>query len=375
MLVPTPPPVASIQRISPTVYEAARRCVARASWSATGSHARVPPPPRALLGSGAHAILERARRAGLPGGTQEEWKRAADAAFDEKVRALFAEAHPLLRAKFETVEHIPYFHIYRARTALIAARLAAVPGHRAEATRQAPKRQRTHIESLLTSRDGRVAGRPDVVDADTGTVVDYKTARVDDPHRVSDSEGRQLRLYAHLAAENGIEIRRGEIERAGRVRAAIDIPQRDAEVEGQRARDALTEYSRHVNRPFADAASPSGATCRYCPCIPFCPAFWEKSTPDWVADCGTHLEGTVESLDGESLLSLQVNVSRGTTGPGSVAITRLSRNWLAVGEAEIPCPGDLVRVTDARPTGDTTSLSVIRADRETTAVWRCEPRT
>ena len=374
MLVPTPPPVASIERISPTVYEAARRCVARASWAATGSRARVPLPPRGLLGSSAHAIFERIRRAGLPGGTQEEWKRAADAAFDEKVGALFAEAHPLLRAKFETVEHIPYFHIYRARTALIAARLAAVAGHRGAATRPAPKRGRTYIESLLTSRDGRIAGRPDVVDADAGTVVDYKTGRVDDPHRVSDSEGRQLRLYAHLAAENGIEIGRGEIERADRVRVAIDIPQRDAEVEGRRARETLDEYRRHVNRPFADAASPSADTCRYCPCIPFCPAFWQKSTPDWAADCGTHLEGTVESLDGDSLLSLQVNVSRGTTGPGSVAVTRLSRNWLAVGQVEIPRPGDLVRVTDARPTGDTTSLSVIRADRETTAVWRCEPR-
>lgn len=374
MLVPTPPPIASIERISPTVYEAARRCVARASWAVAGSHARVPPPPRALLGIGAHAIFERARRADLQGGTQEEWKRAADAAFDEKVGILFAEAHPLLRAKFETVEHIPYFHIYRARTALIAATLAAVAGRRSAASRQAASRRRTHIESLLTSRDGRIAGRPDVVDADAGTVVDYKTARVEDPHRVSDSEGRQLRLYAYLAAENGIEIGRGEIERADRVRAAIDIPQRDAEVEGQRAREALNEYSRHVNRPFAEAASPSADTCRYCPCIPFCPAFWEKSTPDWAVDCGTHLEGTVESLDGDSLLSLQVNVSRGTTGPGSVAITRLSKNWLAVGEAELPCPGDLVRVTDARPTDDTTSLSVLRADREMTAVWRCKPR-
>ena len=203
--------------------------------------------------------------------------------------------------------------------------------------------------------------------------MDYKTARVEDPHRVSESEGRQLRLYAHLAAENGIEIRRGEIKRADRVRVKIDIPQRDAEVEGRRAREALDEYNRHVNRPFADAASPSPDTCRYCPCIPFCPAFWEKATPDWEAECGAHVEGTVESLDGDSVLSLQLQVSRGTTGPGSVAITRLSRNWLAVGGMEIPRPGDVVRVTDARRPGDTPSPAVLRADRETTAVWRCAP--
>ena len=125
MLVPRPPAVASIERISPTVYELARRCVARASWAVAGNHGRVPPQPRALLGIGAHAIFERARRAGLPGETQEEWTRAAAAAFDEKVGVLFTQTHPLLRAKFETVEHIPYFHIYRARTALIAATLAA----------------------------------------------------------------------------------------------------------------------------------------------------------------------------------------------------------------------------------------------------------
>ena len=373
MLVPTPPPVAGIERISPTLYEAARRCVARASWAVAGSPARVPPPPRALLGTGAHAIFERARRGGLPGGTEEEWKRAADAAFDEKVGVLFAEAHPLLRAKFDTVEHIPYFHIYRARTALMAAKLAEVAGRRGEATRQASERGGTYVESLLTSKDGRIAGRPDVLDADAGAVVDYKLGRVDDPHRVRDSEGRQLRLYAHLAAENGIEVGRGEIHRPGREPAAIDIPPRNAEVEGRRAREALHDYSRHVGRPFVEAASPSADACRYCPCIPFCPAFWAKSTPDWAADCGFHLEGTVESLDGDSLLSLQVNVSRGSTRPGSVTITRLSGAWLAVGQVGIPRPGDLVRVTDARPTGDTTCLSVFRADRETTAVWRCEP--
>ena len=153
----------------------------------------------------------------------------------------------------------------------------------------------------------------------------------------------------------------------------IEISQRDAEVEGRRAREALDEYSRHVNRPFADAASPSADTCRYCPCIPFCPAFWEKAMPDWEAECGAQIEGTVESLDGDSLVSLQVQVSRGTTDPGSVAVTWLSRHWLEVGGTDIPRPGDVVRVTDARRTGDTTSPAVLRADRETTAVWRCAP--
>ena len=373
MLVPRPPAVASIERISPTVYEAARQCVARASWAAAGNPGRVPPQPRALLGIGAHAIFERARRAGLPGETEEERTREAAAAFAESVGLMFTQTHPLLRAKFETAEHIPYFHIYRARTALIAASLAAGASGRAEASRDAPEHWRAHIESLLASRDGRIAGRPDVVDADAGTIVDYKTAKVEDPHRVSDSEGRQLRLYAHLAAENGIEVRRGEIRRADRVCAVIDIPQRDAEVEGRRAREVLDEYNRYANRPFADAASPSADTCRYCPCIPFCPAFWEKATPDWEAECGAQIEGTVESLDGDLLLSLQVKVSRGTTEPRSVAITRLSRHWLAAGETEIPRPGDVVRVTDARRTGDTTSPAVLRADRETTAVWRCAP--
>ena len=190
MLVPRPPAVASIERISPTVYEAARRCVARASSAVAGNYGQVPLPPRALLGIGAHAIFERARRAGLPGETQEERTTAAAAAFDQKVGALFMQTHPLLRAKFETVEHIPYFHIYRARTALIAATLPAKVSGWAEANREAPKQQRTRVESLLTSRDGRIAGRPDVVDADAGTLVDYKTARVEDPHQVERERGK-----------------------------------------------------------------------------------------------------------------------------------------------------------------------------------------
>ena len=374
MLAPRPPAIADIDRISPTVYEAARLCVARASWAATGNRDEVPPQPRALLGLGAHAVFELARRASLPGEAQEGRVRAAEAAFEEHVSDLFKNTHPLLRAKFETVEHIPYFHIYRARTALMAAALPGRPSGEAEADQEAPWERRTRIESLLTSRDGRVAGRPDVVDSGSATIVEYKTGKPENPYRVSESEERQLKLYAHLAAENGIEIRRGAIERANRARAVIDISREDAETEGRRARKALDEYKRFVNRPFGDAANPSAETCRYCPCIPFCPAFWEKANPEWESECGPQIEGTVESLDGDSLLSLQVKVSRGTIARGSAVIGRLSRNWLTVGEADVPQTGDVVRVTDPRRAGDGGTPAMLRAGRETTAVWRREPQ-
>ncbi|MDD9981586.1 MAG: PD-(D/E)XK nuclease family protein [Gammaproteobacteria bacterium] len=375
MLIPKPPAISDIDRISPTVYEAARLCVARASWTATGNRDEVPPQPRALLGLGAHAVFKLARRAGLPGATQEDRTRAAEATFEEHVSALFRKTHPLLRAKFETVEHIPYFHIYRARTALIAAALRGGQsrGAKAHADHVTPDDRRTQLESMLTSRDGRVAGRPDVVDADSATVVDYKTGRVEDPRRISEREQRLLRLYAHLAQENGIEIRRGVIERANRARATMDIAREDAEAEGRRARDTLDAYRRFANRPFGEAANPSRETCRHCPCIPFCPAFWEKANPEWESGYGPQIEGTVESLDGDSLLSLRVTVSRGTIPRGSAVVGRLSRNWLTMGEAEIPRTRDVVRVTDARRTGDGATPTMLQADRETTAVWRQTP--
>jgi len=278
---------------------------------------------------------------------------------------LFGQTHPLIRTKFETQERIPYYNLYRARAAQMAADMPGGASNRPATG----GRSGIRVEDALASKDGRIAGRPDVLDADAEAVVDYKTGSLADS-QVSDNEARQLRLYAFLAAENGIEIRKGIIERADRRRAEVQISSEEAADEGRRALAVLDEYNRHVGESFESGARPSPDACHYCPCIPLCEAFWDTSESGWQSECGTHVEGTVEAVEGDELVSIRLNVVRGSGPKGPAVVTRLSREWLTMDAVDVPQPGDTVRVTDAAYVEDSNAPAVFRADRVTTAVWR-----
>ena len=372
MVVQRPPAIAKIERISPTIYEAALKCVARASWEASGDRHRVPAQPRALLGIAAHSVFEHARGVGLHGETSEERTKAAEYLFAETVKTLFGKTHPLIRAKFETHEHIPYFNIYRARTGQQAARMEARRRYAGDTTEQDTGAPHTLVESTLVSKDERVIGRPDVIDAHNGTIIEYKTGAAPDGETPTDSERRQLKLYAFVARENGIVVRKGIIERTNGNRDEVDISQTEAETEGKRAREMLDEFNRHAGRSFSEAATPTGEDCRYCPCISFCPAFWEAAEPDWEAECGVQVEGAVEAVEVSSLVSIHLKASRGSGPRGQTVVTKLSRNWLALNEMDLPCTGEIVRVTDGTCVPDTASPVELRADRDMTAVWRVQ---
>lgn len=370
MVVQPPPAIAKIERISPTIYEAALKCVARASWEASGDRDRVPAQPRALLGIAAHSIFEHVRGVGFQGETGEERARGAEDLFTETVKTLFGKTHPVIRAKFATHEHIPYFNIYRARTGQQAARMEARRRHGGDTIEQDGGVAQMLVESALVSKDGRLIGRPDVIDVPNAAIVEYKTGATPDGETPTDSEMRQLRLYAFVASENGTTIRKGIIERGNGDRDEVDISQTDAETEAKRAWETLDEYNRQAGRSFREAATPSGEACRYCQCIPFCPAFWEASEPEWHAECGVQVEGAVEAVEGTSLVSIHLEASRGSGPRGETVATRFNRDWLTLNAMDLPRPGEVVRVTDAAQVPDTSSPTELRADREMTAVWR-----
>ena len=183
---------------------------------------------------------------------------------------------------------------------------------------------------------------------------------------------RQLRLYASIAGENGIAIRKGVIERSNGDRDEVDISQAEAETEGKRARKMLDEFNRQAGRSFNEAATPSGEACRYCPCISFCPAFWGASEPDWESECGIHVEGTVEAAEGTSLVSIHLKASRGSGPKGETVVTKLSSDWVTLNEMDLPRSGEIVRVTDAGYAPDASSPAELPADRDMTAVWRVQ---
>lgn len=371
MRVPVPPNIRKLDRITPTIYEAALKCISRAAWIASGNSRLLPPHPRSLLGIAVHAVLERARSAGNAAGTEVERAAAAERLFDEKMEELFRETHPLLRAKFESRDRLPFYNLYRARAAQMAAEWPSGPDPQtiSNTKQAAPTDSRLSVEAPLTSRDGRISGRPDVLDGPNATVVDYKTTQPSEPTQITESETRQLRLYAFLAEENGIAVRRGIIERADRARVEVQISAAEAAEEGRHALAVLDKYNGHIGAAFNAGAKPSPQACRFCPCIPFCNAFWELAEVGWASECGTHLEGKVETVDGDALISVHLNVVRGTGLKGSAVVTRLSREWLTFDGSSAPSPGQTVRITDAAYVGETSSPSIFRADRVTTTVW------
>src|SRR5262249_25331693 len=172
MLVPTPPSIKKIERISPTLYEAAMKCTSRAAWLAGGDRKLLPPHPRALLGIGVHALLERARSGRVSGTTKDERRADAVRSFDEKMRELFAATHPLLHAKFDGPDRLPFYNLFRARAAEMAADGAASSSRRAGQPVRAASGGPA-VEATLVSRDGRLAGRADVLDPASATPTHY----------------------------------------------------------------------------------------------------------------------------------------------------------------------------------------------------------
>ncbi len=84
----------------------------------------------------------------------------------------------------------------------------------------------------------------------------------------------------------------------------------------------------------------------------------------------TSEEGVVASVDeGEELLSIHLQVTRGTGRWGNAVVTRLSRDWLVFDGSQVPLDGQTIRVTDAAYVADSANPAIFRADRMVTAVW------
>ncbi len=205
--------------------------------------------------------------------------------------------------------------------------------------------------------------------------MDYKTGGVPDgaTDTASATEVRQLRLYVHLALDNGIHVSRAVIARADGHRALLDVSKEDAETEGRRTRELLAEYSAAAGRGFDEVAQPSPENCNFCPCIPFCEAFWRSTSPDWVEQCGVHLEGRVLSVDestlqGMKLVTLRLDAQRGTVAAGETFVEQIPEVWITADGADMPSEGDVVRVVHRRLAVDAPPR-VIRVDRTSTSVW------
>lgn len=383
MRTPQPPAVAKFNQLSPSLYEAALRCKARAAWTAHGDGQSIPHHPKALLGVCLHGVVEDAHNGKFSGLGGDELLQAARVVFDQRAGTIYERAHPLLRAKFNSPQKIPYYHLYRERAAaeaeVIAGRLSGPPVKAGAVSPASSPHQQ--VEKKLSSKDGLLAGRPDFVDLHAAEVVDYKTgaASEDAPNGISAAEGRQLRLYVHLAHENDLAVTRAVIARSDGSRASLDVSNEEAAKEGRQARQVLVELNKMTGKTFEEAASPAVGACSHCPCIPFCEPFWQSATTEWVDQVGVHFEGKVSAVDestiqGIELVTLQMVGQRGTVSSENTSIEHIPKIWLTAGGSFVPREGDIARVVHGRLTS-TEVPTVIRVDRATTSIWTAPPST
>ena len=373
MQLPGLPLLRPLETVSPTTYEAALKCRARAAWSHVGDRDVLPQHPASVLGQSFHAVMAAANRGEL-GDTPEHKRGSARRLFQQSARDLFAESHALMQAKFRSAEELPFFNLSCEQASLLAARVvrrtAATASGDAHMRRGSPQRR---TEARMFSVDRRIVGRLDHINQSAEAVVDYKSGR--GGSSLTDRERRQLRLYAFLAMQNGITITRGILVRGNGISIEENIATADAESEAANAVRVMTDLNNAIGQgaSFAGLASPAGDICADCPCIPFCEPFWERASTDWKDSVGCHVEGRLRTIErtavrGSHVLGLSLDITRGTTtlGPGNVQA--FPEVWLAADGSPLPSAGDLVRFVGARVAEDGAPL-MIYVDRIGTTVW------
>ncbi|HEX8922966.1 MAG TPA: PD-(D/E)XK nuclease family protein [Pyrinomonadaceae bacterium] len=376
MTFPRPPKPAKLTRLSPSTYEAARRCNARAAWLAFGDRDALPGSPAAILGLCFHKVAAAAQAGRLQ--TVDGVESSARSLFDEAAEEIFAKSHEAFKVKFGVKERLPGYYLRREESVALARTLSPdepLPPSRRRPSQMSPTKG---IEQNLQSKDGLLYGRPDLIDTVAGEVVDYKTRResLDGPNEVTDQEMRQLRLYALLATDNGTRIQRGVIVLADGRRLTVELKVEDVQHEARSAAAVLESYNAAIDgtRTFEEIASPSVENCRYCPCMVLCEAFWKRAQPSWQEHVGTQVQGKLTSISkasvqGVNLLTLHLECVGGTIEKSKVVLEQVPEEWL-LGEVKAP-PSHvvLVRIINAHAAVSMPEHTVLRVDRAATETW------
>jgi PD-(D/E)XK nuclease superfamily len=375
MLIPDSPIPALVERISPSLYEVLLGCPAKAVWYTQGERGKLAPHPAALLGTAFHGVMETANKGGFEG-VVEERRNSAREKFDVLAATAYSSASPLLKTKFASPEKLPFYNQQRELAALLAAEVEV----QGTTGNHSGSSGASGAERWFESSDGKIGGKPDLLDREHQEVIDYKTGHVSDDigGAVSDRETRQLNLYAFLARDSGIEIAHGRIIRANGKQASIEISLDAANNEGVNAVAALDEYNSSINgATFDDLAQPAPDVCAMCDCLPLCDAFWNAADENWIDGCGVQVQGKVLAIQegqvqGTALVTMDVEASRGTIAPGNVTIEQVPLSWFTADGDRAPRVGDLIRLVNGRVTSAEDPIRV-RADRTMTSVWRIPP--
>lgn len=285
-----PPPVTSVEVpaiMSPTALGRALDCSLAAVFASTvPSNDRLPPEPRAILGTVFHRLAELAGRGTLDpaASTQQAARKTLERLIAEREAALassgFGHMVPLAR----TLSY-PEFLDRRVRAIETAVRQGSTRWRtqERESTSRPSIGPQLGAERELHDQALRLAGRPDRIDREDDAVVirDFKTGSVTElggavaPHVLL-----QMRLYGLLArgAFPGQKIRL-VVEH----QSTDEIPFTD-----ESAEEADQERLRLLERlppGMQDAAGLAtiGRHCRWCDARHLCPRYRREAPERWVA--------------------------------------------------------------------------------------------
>jgi hypothetical protein len=342
--------IGTIKAVSPTLAETFRLCKLRAGLSrAQGSSRHVLGNPKAWLGTAYHAVLEAVDPedgADIEARVRDRWNAAVEAQYER------SRAHPFDR-RFGPPESWPGYHMVAALALVRARALVESAGGPSTSAGSGQRVGAALRERKFASSDGKIVGRPDLVRPDE--VVDFKSGDVfedEDQDQIKLAYIRQLRLYGYLVKETaGWWPRRGILLPMAGSPAAVELEPEECEVEAAEAIRLLDAYNEMLYRSVdpIDLASPSPASCRWCPHQLYCPAFWGALSPDWEAGLRTAaFEGIVleppSPIHDGTALALVLRAERGTQPESArVHLFPLLRS-VHVG-IETVQPGDVLRVT------------------------------
>jgi hypothetical protein len=378
MTLPMPPKPGRITSLSPSIYEAARLCKARAAWIAFGDRGALPGNSSAILGLCFHEVVAAAQSGRLrtAGGDLET---AARRMFDDEAEKRFAHAHEVFKAKFGSKERLPYYYMQREAAAALVRTMSEESRNVSLWQPGTATKTSNSVERTLKSKDGLLSGRPDLIAASIGEVVDFKARResVENPDEITERETRQLRLYAHLAKENEIKIQRGVIVLASGRRLTIDLISAEVQAEVRAAIGTLQSYNAAVGdeTTFEAIAEPSPENCRHCPCMVICEPFWKQADAFWQETIGIQVQGRLIStskanLQSVDFVTLHLEDIKGTTIDSmKVVLEQIPEEWLLGGLGSSLVPGTLVRIMNAHIAASTPEQIILRADRAATEVW------
>ena len=384
MQLPEVPKPQRIPAISPSIYEAAKACKAKAVWARFGNTQHTIDTPNALIGTAFHKVMELAGSGKLPEG--DAGRIAARHAFDDEAQRMFQRTHPLLRAKYPSTTHLPNYFLQRERALTVALTFVPTAAHTLSSPRaQGAAHSTQAAEQTLTSADGKLKGKIDWLNTAEHEIVDYKTGVSFEGQRdqVSDRERRQLSLYAYLARQHGAVVQKGTIIRSNGRRCSIAISMEQADSLANEARGILDDYNLAVanGADFDELGQPSKEACWFCPCIPFCTQFWQANKNGWpeYQGFGWHIQGTVSQISSADIQGLQVVTiiltnCLGTDIPpnGTVTLQQVPTTWISPDPVDMPKSGDVIRIVHARKAHPARN-DVFRADKALSTVWHVSP--